>query len=1172
MDPGVSRQQIEHWWQPSPVKRTLLELPKFRYLFGNTRHMPLFRNTNASLPQNRVALLGFGDPRNAWSTANAAMDAGCKQLQIDLVDIALTNVARGVLLEYLSTHSEVNASGNEEDALFLWVVMYCATMPPSWLARLQSFINELLKNGNNELFKSYFGRGSDADAVKQVLQSWAKPAPSAAVMKEKRRLHLAVWLSRKLKEGRNTLETANEIDPKWENCLEAMAAQIVIAFEVDSKMKSETDALKKMAQEECYAYLKTGTIYPKDIPSMVEVPESDWVGNPTLLEPGSGGWYVHYGAAPFLSYLPMKYSQSEKKSKGNTKSKSSKPLTESCFAEFRALASGRRRAGARTKMRFFLGDAVELCCNGVLEHGIYSTVDTSNIADNIGLLNTLVTCQPLLLPDPHAALFTTSMTWGITSSDCLQDYFDISLGVDLQLTPTLLGLRLLNPPEFGRATPRSILTTVTSDIFVWQPVVPIATGGDLPSPSITGAVLSLISAPLPRLKDSPELLNGLQSMVQICTRVNLGDSGRCGADAGTTLTVLHLLRGLSERVEGVLPSHEAEKCDWEAVASHTASICNFPKDLRKQWDALVRWCFGELGSSVFTGKKNAPMLLSWKVDPSPSFKMELEVGSHTSMLQGDLAVFTGDMGSVLRSMFSDDIDNSNTRGDLGSMMKRDRLDIVGFDCTTLQAQCLLPPNLNISEMAAKRGGVILSDIGHGMRRPLSRLPIHPLAEMKITPCSIRPPLRLAASNWVATAHRAAAASKNYSTSKQIKLIRATESVEKYHFSFKILQPEGKPAKKAPVPTVAVELPEGGKVSVWGEEVSRKAILKIKDPVVSVALAFSSAASSKDLKPRLSRKKAEGDPQRFEVNVSKSSFWPGDEILFSEESQKIKVEGLPTAALHELDLGKMFSLAEGAHKLQSGGQGPAAAARSLAPASGKFKGGVLFDAKETLQSIFVLSLQHGNGKMIFTLHDPKSKTPNEASLIVFVHGIFKLPDGRPLAHISCVDQELAYQLYPSEQQKMPALRRCQKMMQVAGGRTVKTSCAVGEVDFFRKIFKRNSVSLVVPKWQKKLMEGAPEWIFTYLTPFYSDSVVEGSIMDTVPDISSILTRLAAGQMGSQAAGAARAASSSSAGSSSSCSVCGKTDAKLCSRCKKSYFCSQECQKRAWPQHKKACKAS
>jgi hypothetical protein len=181
---------------------------------------------------------------------------------------------------------------------------------------------------------------------------------------------------------------------------------------------------------------------------------------------------------------------------------------------------------------------------------------------------------------------------------------------------------------------------------------------------------------------------------------------------------------------------------------------------------------------------------------------------------------------------------------------------------------------------------------------------------------------------------------------------------------------------------------------------------------------------------------------------------------------------------------MFSLAEGAHKLLSTGQGPPTG-RNMPSVLGKFKGGVLFDAKETIQSIFTLSLHHGNGKnMMFTLHDPESKKPSEASLIVFVHGIFKLPDGRPIAHISCVDQDVAYRLYPTEQQKMPALRRCQKMMQLAGGRTVKTSCAAGEVDLFRKIFKRNSASLVVPKGQKKLLEGAPEWIPTYLTLLYS----------------------------------------------------------------------------------------
>jgi hypothetical protein len=83
-----------------------------------------------------------------------------------------------------------------------------------------------------------------------------------------------------------------------------------------------------------------------------------------------------------------------------------------------------------------------------------------------------------------------------------------------------------------------------------------------------------------------------------------------------------------------------------------------------------------------------------------------------------------------------------------------------------------------------------------------------------------------------------------------------------------------------------------------------------------------------------------------------------------------------------------------------------------------------------------------------------------------------------------------------------------------------------------------------------------------------------MLNADPNISSTLASIAAGQMGSQATGAARAASSSSsAGTSSarSCVVCGIHNSKLCSRCKKTYFCSPECQKSAWPEHKKVCKA-
>ena len=41
-------------------------------------------------------------------------------------------------------------------------------------------------------------------------------------------------------------------------------------------------------------------------------------------------------------------------------------------------------------------------------------------------------------------------------------------------------------------------------------------------------------------------------------------------------------------------------------------------------------------------------------------------------------------------------------------------------------------------------------------------------------------------------------------------------------------------------------------------------------------------------------------------------------------------------------------------------------------------------------------------------------------------------------------------------------------------------------------------------------------------------------------------------------------------STACFVCGKAEARRCSRCKKETFCSQACLKLAWPEHKKTCK--
>jgi len=39
----------------------------------------------------------------------------------------------------------------------------------------------------------------------------------------------------------------------------------------------------------------------------------------------------------------------------------------------------------------------------------------------------------------------------------------------------------------------------------------------------------------------------------------------------------------------------------------------------------------------------------------------------------------------------------------------------------------------------------------------------------------------------------------------------------------------------------------------------------------------------------------------------------------------------------------------------------------------------------------------------------------------------------------------------------------------------------------------------------------------------------------------------------------------------CGVCYSTPAKPCARCKRTFYCSTECQKLAWKKHKKTCTA-
>jgi hypothetical protein len=299
------------------------------------------------------------------------------------------------------------------------------------------------------------------------------------------------------------------------------------------------------------------------------------------------------------------------------------------------------------------------------------------------------------------------------------------------------------------------------------------------------------------------------------------------------------------------------------------------------------------------------------------------------------------------------------------------------------------------------------------------------------------------------------------------------------------------------------------------------------------------------------------PQTLEVTLRKSWLWPDDGATLG----KVVVEGLPIAAKDDIEshLSRLYSLRE----------------RMLGTEGMKRTGGdlVFYHLRMIMEMMFMSTIVDG-GPSVYNLIEPEHANklhpvggPGEASLTLVIHSVLSLPDGRPLALISCIDNDMAKSECTSDADLESYELRFVWLLNMARERDAPPGnallCDAGVVPLLRRLLARNAQRLVAPEWQRDMVSHGSDCSATFLTLPYTGE------LDSFWDITRAVD-FESGRIAPSMSPTPTPRPHPATQGPNTCLACGKHAALKCSRCKKVYFCGVACQKKAWPDHKKTCK--
>ena len=222
---------------------------------------------------------------------------------------------------------------------------------------------------------------------------------------------------------------------------------------------------------------------------------------------------------------------------------------------------------------------------------------------------------------------------------------------------------------------------------------------------------------------------------------------------------------------------------------------------------------------------------------------------------------------------------------------------------------------------------------------------------------------------------------------------------------------------------------------------------------------------------------------------------------------------------------------------------------------------LDEVREIIKSLFVGAAVHRQEFYGIQRRGP-SATPSASSAAWYIRAHLPIRttlNGTPILMLSVVDNLLAEKLTEAKKlNKEKALADFTRLFSknISTGNVLTTFMdSEEEVQLWRYVLRLNSTKMVPSAWQKKnlpLGENSP-WLATFVTPLYNDSPVVQQGIEVNNNASGSLNKTTASD------------------EENSCASCKKRSEKLkrCSRCRVVVYCSVECQRSHWTQHKIVC---